>query len=208
MHSQSRSNPSPVGINSIGTRCPPGLFAPLFAAVSQPGSQLCPWQTAQQHPALRCVITQVFFLRCFCTSPKTISLGKSAWRCVETSLVCPLCSDNLRHSLAMQGGVHTNTHTISTQLLEIPPLPKLPRLLFFPWRGRGEGEEAFKGERAREKAECFSWMRGNGRLCALEISVCIGSFVLNAPDGMKVNRAQLGRGVRETLGTIFSPVRY
>lgn len=49
---------------------------------------------------------------------------------------------------------------------------------------------------------------GNGRLCALENSECIGRFVLNAPDGMKVNRAQLGRGVRATLGTIFSPVRY
>lgn len=56
----------------------------------------------------------------------------------------------------MQGGV------IQTPT-PFPPncwksLPKLPRFLFLPWRGSDEGEEAFKGDRAEEKAECFSWM--------------------------------------------------
>lgn len=41
-----------------------------------------------------------------------------------------------------------------------------------------------------------------------EIKGVRGLFVLNALDGMKVNRAQLGRGVRATLRTIFIPVRY
>lgn len=41
-----------------------------------------------------------------------------------------------------------------------------------------------------------------------EIKGVRGLFVLNALDGMKVNRAQLDRGVLATSRTIFSPVRY
>jgi len=79
-----------------------------------------------------------------------------------------------------------------------------------PLGGCGEGEEAFKREpeNEREKANVSAGCGEMEGFVFQKIKGVRGLFVLNALDGMKVNRAQLGRGVRATRRTIFSPVRY
>lgn len=83
-------------------------------------------------------------------------------------------------------------------------------LLLHPLRGCSEGEEGFKSEpeNEREKGKVSAGCGEMEGFVFLEIKGARGLFVLNAPDGMKVNRAQLGRGVRVTWRRIFSPVRY
>lgn len=83
-------------------------------------------------------------------------------------------------------------------------------LLLHPLRGCSEGEEGFKSEpeNEREKGKVSAGCSEMEGFVFSEIKGARGLFVLNALPGMKVNRAQLGRGVRATSRTIFSPVRY
>lgn len=92
----------------------------------------------------------------------------------------------------------------------LPTCSPFQTLLLHPLRGCSEGEEGFKSEpeNEREKGKVSAGCGEMEGFVFSEIKGARGLFVLNAPDGMKVNRAQLGRGVRATWRRIFSPVRY